>query len=168
MKEWSKDQEEYTDRQFREVEEKKTALKSQAEKDAWEKAEIERQAQERKKQEEIARKARRKAEKAKDEAGGNEETGAVEKVKAKYRERFGQTLVEIREIEREQEEIKKARRKPGIPWGETSNLIDRQKVLEKTEDKLLREREALNFRMDAEVEQTLAALRRKWKQEDEA
>jgi hypothetical protein len=45
MKVWSKDQEEYTDRQFREIEEKKMALKSQAEEDAREKAEIERQNQ---------------------------------------------------------------------------------------------------------------------------
>jgi hypothetical protein len=43
MKEWSKDQEEYTDRQFREIEEKKKALKTQAEEEEKKKkGEIER------------------------------------------------------------------------------------------------------------------------------
>jgi hypothetical protein len=43
MKEWSKDQEEYTEGQFREIEEKKTALKSQAKEAVRERAEIEKQ-----------------------------------------------------------------------------------------------------------------------------
>jgi hypothetical protein len=53
MKEWSKDQEEYTEGQFREIEEKKTALKSQAEVERKKQAEIERQTQQ-----EIQRKRR--------------------------------------------------------------------------------------------------------------
>jgi hypothetical protein len=165
MKEWSKDQEEYADRKFREIEEKKAALKSQAEKDAREKAEIERQAQEREKQEKIARRTRRKAEMA--EARENEDTEEVGKIKAKYRECFGQTLEELREIERELEEIQKARRAPGILWGETSKLILRKNELGRRENKLLGERESLNLQMDEEMEEKLAALRQKWKQEDE-
>jgi hypothetical protein len=43
MKEWSKDQEEYTERQFRDIEEQKQALKSQAKEAEIEKAETERQ-----------------------------------------------------------------------------------------------------------------------------
>jgi hypothetical protein len=67
MKEWSKDQEEYTERQFQEIEQKKKELKTQAEGAAREKAEIERQNQEarekieaeqHKKEEKIIRKAK--------------------------------------------------------------------------------------------------------------
>jgi hypothetical protein len=53
MKEWSKDQEEYSERQFREIEEKKADLKSQAEAEKR-RVEIERQAQVKK---ELERKA---------------------------------------------------------------------------------------------------------------
>jgi colicin import membrane protein len=129
MKEWGKDQEEYTDRQFKEIEGKKKELKTQADEEAIERAELERQnretrerfeadrqrkekeERERKEAEEEAYRLKLKRKAAKAEAREKEEFEAKQAIRAKYFDRFSSTLKRLKEIEEELARVKVEERK---------------------------------------------------------
>jgi hypothetical protein len=170
MKEWSKDQEEYTERQHQEIQRKR------GEKSSFLKPREQEKVDRRKKEQE--ERARREAEieenlvrirrkEARAEAREKEAFEAKEAITVTYRERFTKTLDELREIEREQAEIKRRRRTEAIPWYEGNKLIARDRELREAEGKILGERESLNSMMDEEIGARIQILKRRWEREDE-
>jgi hypothetical protein len=183
LREWSKDQEEFTEKQYQEVQRRLQEQKEPRAKEAVDPGprklspkEQERQGQEARersqteqRREEEMEKLRREARRVeKEKERQKEELELIREVGEKYREPLTSTLTRLKEVEKELAEIRTTRRNnAGLPWPKVNELIERSNRLAKEEREILRERETLVRNLDTEREERIKAMKYGWQLEDE-
>jgi hypothetical protein len=156
--EWSKDQEEYTEQKFQEIERKKKELKAQA--PEAKKAEIERQKQGAREKAEAEQAMKEKAVKA--EIRKREEFEAKEKMRQMYRDQIWECRTTLKSIEDELEQPSN-----GLGYKEKHEYLERRKALNEEQKDVEQEIDKPCKMMQDSIEMKLTTLKMKWRKEDE-